>query len=349
MTSQHRKLEPDHILGPLEREAVFWYWKIQEPDLPRSEWLRFWEWNAIAEHRVAFDAMATVWESACNIPLDAPHASTVTVAPARRRLPRILARLVVVLLLLATIGPDIGPASRVFQTNDTAKAWVLDDGSIVRAAPDTRLEVTMSKEYRSSELRRGQAFFRVADDHARPFVVHTPATSVQAIGTRFGVTNDDGVSVVTVIEGTVSVSRGAQPSRTSMPAASSASTPLMTLNAGQQARVSSDAFYLVPRVDSKQALSWATTILFEGEAVGEAVKQFNRLSGIRLELSNAPGASAVSIVGDFLLDDPRMFAQVVANGTSAPVLLHRDSAATRDADPEIVLPQEPYELRPVVK
>lgn len=348
MTSQHRKLEPDQALGPIEREAVFWYWKIQEPDLPRSEWLRFWEWNAIAEHRVAFDAMATVWESACNIPLDAPHASTVT-APTRRRLPRILTRIVAVLLVLVTVGPNIGPAPLVFQTNDTAEAWVLDDGSIVRAAPNTRLEVTMSNEYRSSELRRGQAFFRVADDDARPFVVHTPATSVRAIGTRFGVTNDEGVSVVTVIEGTVSVSRGAQSSRTSMPVASSASTPLMTLNAGQQARVSSGAFYLVPRVDSKQALSWATTIPFEGEAVEEAVKQFNRLSGIRLELSNVHGASAVSIVGDFDLDDPTMFAQVVANGTSAPVLLHRDGPATRDEDPEIVLPQEAYELRPVVK
>ncbi len=349
MTSQHRKLEPDQALGPIEREAIDWYWQLQEPDLPASEWQRFWEWNAIAEHREAFDAMATVWERACSMSLDATHASTVTAAPTRRRLPGILVRIVAVLLVLAIVGHHLGPASRILQTEDTAKAWVLGDGSIVRAAPDTRLEVTMSKGYRSLDLRRGQAFFRVAGDDARPFVVRTQETSVQAVGTSFGVANAKGTSVVTVIEGTVSVSHGALPSRTSLQGATSASARREFLNAGQQARVTSSSFNLVPRVDSKQALSWATTIPFEGEPVEQALEQFNRLSGARLELSNPGSAPAVSVVGAFQLDDPRTFAQVVANGTSAPVLLHRHGASTRDTDPEIVLPQEKYELRPVAK
>jgi transmembrane sensor len=335
-------------LGSVQREAVFWYWQIQDPDLPRSEWHRFWEWSAIPEHREAFDAMAAVWERASGTP-PVPHSTATSTVTTRRRLPRVLASVAIALLLmLALVAPISGPSVQIFQTQDTAEAWVLDDGSIVRAAPHTRLEVMFGEQYRSSYLERGQAFFLVVHDAARPFVVHTPAASVQAIGTRFGVTCVEGTSIVTVTEGTVSVSRGAQPIETSTRAASPSSVPLEFLHAGQQARVSSATFNRISHVDSGDALAWAKTIHFVDTPADQAVEQFNRLSGSRLELSNPSGKPVATIQGTFQFDDPRFFAETVANETSLRVLLHKHGSAAGEA-PEIVLPYEEPSIQPVAK
>lgn len=60
----------------------------------------------------------------------------------------------------------------------------LDDGSVVRLAPESRLRVTPVAQRREVWLD-GEAFFAVARDSARPFAVRTRAGSVEVLGTRF--------------------------------------------------------------------------------------------------------------------------------------------------------------------
>ncbi|MHB1223012.1 MAG: FecR family protein [Gemmatimonadaceae bacterium] len=70
----------------------------------------------------------------------------------------------------------------------TAKAEMvtasLDDGSVVRLAPESRLRVAPVARRREVWLD-GEAFFAVARDTARPFAVRTRAGSVEVLGTRF--------------------------------------------------------------------------------------------------------------------------------------------------------------------
>ena len=55
------------------------------------------------------------------------------------------------------------------------------------------------------ELVEGQALFRVAKDHARPFVVQTAGIRVRAVGTQFDVYRKASGTQVTVVEGRVAV------------------------------------------------------------------------------------------------------------------------------------------------
>lgn len=326
MSNQDWKQE----LAPIQREAVFWYWHLQDPDIPVSDWHCFHEWNAIAEHREAFDAMATVWEDAIRARRES-QASAAARQPVRSRLSHMLLRAAAVLLIVAILGPDIGSSTRIFETGATARTLVLDDGSVVRAAPRTRLEIESGSHQRSSYLVRGQAFFRVKDDPNRPFVVRTKLAVAQALGTRFGVSYVGRESVVTVVEGKVAVSR-TQSKEISARAAS-----LAELQAHQQIRVS-PGLYVVSHVEPDRALAWATTIPFAEVPLDEAIEQFNRLSGSRLELSTPSGAPSWRISGAFQLDQPELFAQYLANITSTTVLVHPPGSPVRTVKPRVRQP-----------
>jgi transmembrane sensor len=323
--------DPKQELGPIQREAVFWYWHLQDSDTPVSDWPRFREWNAIPEHRAAFDAMAAVWEDASRVRRES---QAIAAAPqrTRSRVSRVFLRAAVVLLIVAILGPSIGPSIRILETDATARTWVLDDGSVVRAAPGARLKIESGTRQRSSYLLRGQAFFRVAEDRYRPFVVSTPLTVAQALGTRFGVSYVDRESVVTVVEGTVAVSPVL-----SADVSARAVAPVK-LHARQQIRVSPLTFAVVPDVDSEQALAWATTIRFAGTPIDEAVEQFNRLNGSRLEFAKPRGAPGLRISGAFQLDPPETFAQYIADETSTTVLVHLPGSPVRQVTPRVTQP-----------
>jgi transmembrane sensor len=83
------------------------------------------------------------------------------------------------------------------------KEFTLRDGSRVTLDADSALNVDFTPGGRSLNLARGEAFFQVAKDPARPFVVSASGTQVRAIGTKFDVRIADRRMVVAVVEGAV--------------------------------------------------------------------------------------------------------------------------------------------------
>jgi transmembrane sensor len=83
------------------------------------------------------------------------------------------------------------------------KEFTLRDGSRVTLDADSALNVDFTPGHRSLRLARGEAFFQVAKDPARPFVVSASGTRVRAIGTEFDVRIGDRRMVVAVVEGAV--------------------------------------------------------------------------------------------------------------------------------------------------
>jgi transmembrane sensor len=81
----------------------------------------------------------------------------------------------------------------------------LDDGTVVRLAPGSRLEF----ENHSPRVRQvrfeGVAYFAVARDPARPFVIRTRGGDAVVLGTRFELRTRDDETRVVVVEGRVAL------------------------------------------------------------------------------------------------------------------------------------------------
>lgn len=87
----------------------------------------------------------------------------------------------------------------------------LPDGSTLALDAQTRVEVAFDARRRAVRLWQGAAFFAVATDPGRPFVVEAGGVTVTVLGTRFGVEMEPGDSVLVQVEsGRVRVERGGQ-------------------------------------------------------------------------------------------------------------------------------------------
>src|SRR5262245_63689126 len=73
------------------------------------------------------------------------------------------------------------------------------------------LKATLRRNVRDIEMLRGEAYFRVAHDQARPFIVHTASLHVRAVGTSFDVRTSSDRVVVAVEEGMVVVEHRQEP------------------------------------------------------------------------------------------------------------------------------------------
>lgn len=83
----------------------------------------------------------------------------------------------------------------------------LDDGSVVRLAPKSRLRVSPVSSRREVWLD-GEAYFAVAKDSTRPFSVRTRAGSVEVLGTRFDLRVEGDELRLVVTEGRVALTSG---------------------------------------------------------------------------------------------------------------------------------------------
>ncbi|MDE2793758.1 MAG: FecR domain-containing protein [Gemmatimonadota bacterium] len=110
-----------------------------------------------------------------------------------------------------TAGPTRNGAVAVrdFLTTADETAMVrLDDGSVVRLGPESRLTTpaTHSADVPTRQVTlEGEAFFSIAADEARPFVVTTAAGSARVLGTRFHLAAQADELAVVVVEGRVAL------------------------------------------------------------------------------------------------------------------------------------------------
>ena len=87
------------------------------------------------------------------------------------------------------------------------EAVTLADGSRVTLNTRTRGRALVNEQERRFWLEEGEAYFEVAHDPARPFVVMAGKDRVTVLGTRFSVRYEDGRTEVTVLEGRVRLDR----------------------------------------------------------------------------------------------------------------------------------------------
>jgi transmembrane sensor len=203
-------------------------------------------------------------------------------------------------LLSARYGTAVGEIRRV----------PLSDGSMAAINTDTTLDVAMSPRLRQVKLDKGEAWFQVAKDPQRPFVVESGPVRVRAVGTAFSVRRRDGGCEVLVTEGVVEVwSREA------------GDTP-RKIAAGERTFVSDDAGPTTPAVapiDITRNLAWRDgQIVLDGDAFGAAAADFNRYNDRKIVIADGRLADE-KLVGWFRTNEPESFARAAAASFGARV------------------------------
>jgi transmembrane sensor len=196
----------------------------------------------------------------------------------------------------------------------------LIDGSSVMINTSSAVDFDDGTKRRLARLSEGEAWFKVAKNRARPFVVEAGAVRVQAVGTAFSVRRRANGADVLVTEGVVETwVAGADGHRVRVAAGERA---FVADNAAISARPAA-----VTEID--RALAWRTgKIDLNGETLGWAAAEFNRYNR-RGHIEVAPSIAGERLFGVFRIDDP--------GGFVAAVELSLGAKAARDAEGTIVL------------
>jgi transmembrane sensor len=226
--------------------------------------------------------------------------------------PRLRAMAVVILLsaIAAVTGYSLWPAGRLYETPVGGLASVpMSDGSKVTLNTDSEIRVVLSETERLIELEHGEAFFEVAKDPHRPFVVRAGEKRVVAVGTRFSVRRDGEIVRVVVVDGKVRV-ENIQPERKGVV------PPATLLTAGAIARASDTQLDVQARTPSEaeEHLSWrAGMLMFRNRTLAEAAEELNRYNIRKLVIRDA-AVARLRIEGNFRATNVSDFVELLEKG-----------------------------------
>jgi transmembrane sensor len=329
MTDNHRQIERDAALWLARRDAGGWAERQQRA---LEAWLA-----ENAAHRVAFLRLEAAWEESARLQAFAagdargrlagrgewahspyfarsinderpPLHGHRAVARKRRRWP-LFTGIAASLLVAAAVAGSF--AWRNYTHVDRA-AWQtatggrqvvqLPDGSTATLGSETGLQMAFSHGERDLELSHGEAFFDVAHDAARPFVVRANGYRVIAVGTRFDVRREAGQLRVVVTRGLVRLQSAHDPAK-----------PPAMLPAGSIATVAGDdvAISHVAVDDAREALSWRSGfVVFHRTPLAEAVREFNRYNTRQIVIADS-SLDALRVGGNFRLDNSDAFVRLM--------------------------------------
>ena len=199
-------------------------------------------------------------------------------------------------------GTQVGQGITEFRTSVGQRTTVtLPDRSVVTLDTDTILRMHHAAGERRVSLERGRAFFRVAKDPSRPFVVAAGDHLVRALGTAFDVRVDPDHFEVTLVEGRVKV-------ETPSPERRRPATKV--LRPGQRLAIEENAPKLV-KVDLRTETSWHVgRLTFVRDPISDAVEEMNRYSEKKIIFRDGQ-APDKSIIGVFRAGDVDSFAKAV--------------------------------------
>jgi ferric-dicitrate binding protein FerR (iron transport regulator) len=198
--------------------------------------------------------------------------------------------MVVGLGVLRSEPPGDGEYSpRVVVTGvDESVSVALEDGTVVRLAPNSRLEFGQGSG-RTVDLT-GRAFFAVARRDGDPFKVRLPQRTITVLGTRFDVEGRDGRTRVAVVEGEVRISGDG---------------PELTARRDQVAYGADSGALVIQRVDDIYAtIDWLGGFLaFETTPLAEVAEEIRDRFGLRIAIADSV-LSARTMTGWFTDQTP---------------------------------------------
>lgn len=313
-------------------EAAAWITRLHGPNRTTEMEAGLQRWlSESEENRVEFEGLTDIWMAASALPAGrVPRLERWEHSAASREIQELLSerreassqgqrvggngrrlwlRLALGAVLLVIFGAmwffreppklayatDIGEG-RIVQLSDKSRIWM---------NADTRLRVRFDKRQRRVELIQGEAFFEVARNVSRPFVVAVGGHAVTAVGTAFVVRYDASRTAITLVEGKVAISSTTPPQqkRTIAP---------WVLTAGERLTLSSAGAPKIDQPSVDSVLAWRRgEVVLNDTPLPEAVSEMNRYDKTAIVIQGS-AVEALNISGLFHTGDNEAFARSVA-------------------------------------
>ncbi|WP_226668363.1 FecR family protein [Microbulbifer aggregans] len=316
----------------IEEQAREWFMLRHERTLNAAEAAAFAQWLSEPAHQHSFHqleqidiGLRTVAASAEGARLRAPSHN------AQTRLHNLLRRLLapapamamsfVLILAVATVfvapREDTATPETYATTVAETRTITLPDGSEVTLAGDSRIETAFSESRRDVTLLRGQAFFSVVKNPARPFYVIAEQASVRVVGTRFDVHRAAGGVEVSVEEGIVDVANRSKDPRTDN------TRNKVRLTAGQQVRVNASGTGAIESITVEELASWRRgKLIYRDTSLSEVVADINRYRNGKI-LLGTPELAELRVTTSFSVEQAETVVSMLEE--SLPVSVYRES------------------------
>lgn len=180
----------------------------------------------------------------------------------------------------------------VAQTSNAIEQLNLNDGSLIDLNRNSSIRYPSSFTAQQRTLTlSGEAFFDVASDKSRPFVISTQQIQIKVIGTAFNVKAlpNHHLSEVSVHEGTVSASSMLNPNNS------------ILLKAGDKAVFNADDnSWVKMQLTNNNYIAWKTKkIAFKNEKLPDAIALIEEVYNVHLDVPNGFEANNKMITATF--------------------------------------------------
>lgn len=342
-------------MAALDAEAAAWVARFDAGDVSAKDQAEFQAWlNRSALHRQAIVEYGNFWSEFDQLGqlTQSVEAEREPDTQAKPSLPRakywVAASAAAILVMMAAGGvvrqeiPDrasvrqaTAPRPSLHQSYATAigaqKKVTLADGTVVMLNTNSQIEVNFRAHSRDVRLVRGEAYFDVVHDKARPFTVCANRYEVRDIGTAFAVhLLEKGLVNVRVTKGSVEVAAPARRRGIEGPKS------LGVLVAGRDVvfgqRIERSA--VVSDAELSRKLAWRQgQLIYSGQPLAEVLADIGRYSDIEIELAD-PALRDLPVGGAFSVNQTEaIFAALETNfGVHAEWLDARHVRLTSTSD-----------------
>lgn len=318
--------------------AAEWHSQFEDGEPNPAERERFEAWLAAdPKNRSAYESVQRSWAGMASAAVDERILNMrreALTAPQKKRLnslrPFRIAASILVIAVAAIILIRNNPLTSHLGRGDYTtrigerSTITLADGSTVVLNTESRIHVAFDAQVRRVQLLAGQAWFEVAKNQPRPFLVEAGDRVITAHGTAFDIRLEGHDRVqVTLIEGRVSVEAinktGAGPN---IPEHED-------LLPGDQLTVSATRPAMMRKTEVTKVTSWREgQIIFDDDTLATAVAEVNRYSPKKIILAD-PRLATLRMSGVFIAGHSDSFLQTVTG--------HFPIKVTSDSEGQLLL------------
>lgn len=275
-------------------------------------------------HRVAFVRLNSSWQRTGRLAAlrsVVPEAQQASQPKAEPGLTSLLGRLAAGFAIIAAIGAS--SAYYALRDNTTTYATTiggreilsLADGSQIELNTDTVLRVSNRADRREVWLDKGEAYFRIVHNAARPFTVTAEGRRIIDVGTEFTVRRESNQLKIAVLEGSVKVEESAR------------SSPVLT--AGDTAIATREKVSIARQAPRKLTteLAWRRgMIVFDNASLAAAATEFNRYNHTQIVITD-PVVAQMKVAGTFPINGVRGFSDLTRHVLGLRVEAHDQEIA----------------------